>query len=80
MEALQKAGIKIPEDVMVLGVDGIEQNQWYRPTVSSIETGFEKQGCVAVEKLMHLINGDEQGVVVKLPGNLIERESTKRIK
>lgn len=75
MDALKEAGYHVPEDVMVLGVDDIEQDMWYNPTLSTIKTGFEEQGAIAVRRLLSLMN-EEEGTVERLVGNLIEREST----
>lgn len=76
MEALLEEGIKIPQDTIILGVDGIEQNQWIKPTLSSIETGFERQGSMAVCELLELIEGKKSGEIRKIQGTLVEREST----
>lgn len=76
VEALMQAGYRVPEDVMVLGVDDIEQDTWCKPTLSTIKTGFEEQGVIAVRKLLKLINEEENGTIERLLGVLIEREST----
>ncbi|MCR5754502.1 MAG: LacI family transcriptional regulator [Acetatifactor sp.] len=77
MDALMEKGIKIPEDIEVVGVDDVEMCQWYTPNLTTIRTGYEKQGSLAVKKLVKMINGEEQGDIIKLHGQLIERESTK---
>ncbi len=78
MDALKKSGYRVPEDVMVLGVDDMEQDMWYHPTLSTIKTGFEEQGAIAVRRLLSLMNEEEEGTVERLVGNLIERESSKK--
>lgn len=77
MEALMEAGYRVPEDVMVVGVDDVEQGEWFKPTLTTIKTGFEEQGVIAVRKLMKLINEEEAGSIERLSGKLIERESSK---
>ena len=79
MEALIKAGYRVPEDVMVLGVDDIEQDMWCKTTLSTIKTGFKEQGVIAVRRLLKLISEEENGTVERLPGRLMERESTNRV-
>ncbi len=76
MDALLEAGYKIPEDIMVLGVDDIELASWYRPTLTTVKTGYEKIGDVAIDKLIKLINREEEGELFRFHGHLIEREST----
>lgn len=78
IEALKEAGYRVPQDVMVLGVDDIEQGEWYKPTLSTIKTGFEEQGVIAVRKLIKLINAEEAGTIERLSGKVIERESSQR--
>ena len=78
MEALRQAGYRVPEEVMVLGVDDIEQDMWCKPMLSTIKTGFEEQGAIAVRRLLKLISEEENGTVERLLGKLVERESTKQ--
>ncbi len=76
MDALKDFGCRIPEDTIVIGTDDIEQCEWYKPTLTTIKTGYEKQGVVAIRKLVRMINDEESGDVTKLHGRLIERDST----
>lgn len=76
MEALQEHGFKIPDDVWLVGVDDVEMCQWVSPKLTTVRTGYEKQGSLAVKKLVKMINGEETGDIIKLHGQLIEREST----
>lgn len=78
IEALTEAGFSVPRDVLVVGVDDIEQDEWFHPTITTIKTGFEEQGAIAVRKLIRLINEEESGTIERLPGKLIERESSQR--
>lgn len=79
MDALQEAGYRIPDDLMVVGVDDIELCCWFTPQLTTVKTGYEKQGVVAVEKLVNLINGEETGDITRLHGHLIERASTANV-
>lgn len=78
IEALTAAGYSVPEDVLVIGVDDIEQDVWVKPTVTTIKTRFEEQGAIAVRKLIKLISGEETGTIERLSGKVIERESSRR--
>lgn len=80
MDALQEAGYEIPGDTIVVGVDDIEFCEWYKPKLTTIKTGYEKQAVVAIKKLVKMINGEETGDITKLHGRLIERESTAIVK
>lgn len=76
MNALIENGYRVPEDVKVMGVDDIEMCEYYNPPLTTIRTGYEKQGVVAVSKLVKMINEEEVGDITKLHGELIERKST----
>ena len=77
IEVLQKFGIKVPEQVKVLGCDDIELAQWFSPKLSTIKTSMWQQGKLATEILMDMLE-DKTGRLEKIPGVLVERESTKR--
>ena len=69
IEALTEEGIKVPEDVSVIGCDDIEIIKLLKPSISTIRTSFEKQGALSVTRLIGLIKGEEKG-------RIIPREST----
>lgn len=76
IEALLDKGIKVPEQVSVIGCDDIEISQLIRPSITTIRTSFEEQGSKAVDYLMKLIRQEESGKIEVLQGKIIEREST----
>lgn len=73
-KALDEKGIRIPEDVSLLGCDDIELSRWYIPSLATISTNIDQQGICAARELIGLING-EQSKILTIPGNLIERAS-----
>lgn len=76
IEALVEEGIKVPEQVSVIGCDDIESAQLVKPSVTTIRTSFEKQGTLAINHLIALIQGKEKGSIDTLYGRIIPREST----
>lgn len=77
IEILQKYGIKVPEQVKVLGCDDIELAQWFNPKLSTIKTSMWHQGELAARTLMDMLAG-QTGKLEKIPGLIVERDSTKR--
>lgn len=75
MEAFKDYGIQVPEKVKLLGCDDIELAAWYRPSLTTIHTGFEIQGTLAVTELMKLIQKKEKGKISWLKAKIIPRES-----
>ena len=82
IEALQDAGIRVPEQVSVIGCDDIEIAHLVKPSVTTVRTSFEKQGMLAADRLIALIRGEEKGSIAILRGKIIPRESTceKRVR
>lgn len=76
IEALLDKGIRVPEQVSVIGCDDIETARLVRPAITTIRTSFEKQGSMAVDNLMKLIKEEETGKIKVLHGRIITREST----
>lgn len=76
MEALLEEGVKVPEQVSIIGCDDIELAQRVRPSMTTIRTSFEKQGVQAVEQLIRLIQEHAVGEIEILYGRIIPREST----
>ena len=76
IEALEEEGIRVPEQVNVLGCDDIESARLVKPSVSTIRISFEKQGTLAINHLIRLIQGKEKGCIETLNGRIIPREST----
>lgn len=77
MEALQKAEICVPEEVSVIGCDDIELAQWFQPKLTTIRTNYREQGMYAVQKLLKMIREEENGTVMKMKGEIIERQSVR---
>lgn len=76
IEALLDEGIKVPEQVSVIGCDDIDLAKRVRPSITTIRTSFERQGAQAVEKLVHMIKDGAEGAIETLHGRIIPREST----
>ena len=72
-------GLKVPEDVAVLGFDNLFNSDTSIPTLSTIKQNFEGQGYIAAINLIKEIegkNGDKLSVITAMP---VMRESTRRV-
>ena len=57
MSALEEAGVRVPEDVSVVGIDNIAFAGLARPSLTTINVPREELGltaCRALEKMMQL--------------------------
>lgn len=76
IEALLDEGIKVPEQISVIGCDDIDLAKRIHPSVTTIRTSFEKQGVQAVTRLVAMIKQGAKGEIETLHGRIIPREST----
>lgn len=75
--ALVEWGIRVPEDVSVLGCDDTELSRWFIPSISTVSTDIDAQGREAARAVIELIDGEPAKRVI-VPGKLIERASCIR--
>jgi len=59
IEALQEAGIRVPEDVSVIGFDGSQPITLSQPSLSTVEVPLEEIGRKGVEILLQQIEADD---------------------
>jgi LacI family transcriptional regulator len=77
MRALKDEGVRIPEDVSVVGFDDIEIDDYMMPRLTSIRQPLLEMGEQAASVLHKQINGKFQGDAdIIAPYRLIIREST----
>ena len=78
MTALASAGRRVPEDVAVMGFDGIPMGAFTRPALTTVAQDTKRAGDLLVQTLVHLIEGKSaQGMI--LPPRLVVRESCGRM-
>ncbi|MCD5354230.1 LacI family DNA-binding transcriptional regulator [Kineosporia mesophila] len=71
-------GLRVPEDIAVIGYDDIEDGRYNRPTISTISPDKREIARLAVERLVMRIGSKEPvpGVDLKAGYRLVAREST----
>jgi LacI family transcriptional regulator len=76
MDAVRKCGLRVPEDVSILGFDDIPQAALIHPALTTINQPLEKMGRVATQMLLDLLQKhDKVADRIELPTQLVERES-----
>lgn len=77
-QAIYEAGLRIPEDIAVLGVDNIPIGNYYYPRISTIDQDFKGMAEECINRLVKLIRNEEieGSKLVEFQPTLIEREST----
>lgn len=78
MYALQSAGVRVPADVSVIGVDNIEEAEFSSPTLSTIDVGSAEIAEAAVDALVaRIAKPDGPTQVIRAPYRLVPRDSTR---
>ena len=75
IRALHEKGLKVPEDVSVVGFDGLEVGSYLVPKLSSVVQPAQKMAQRSVELLIAQIEDDSKAVHETVPFQLWERES-----
>jgi DNA-binding LacI/PurR family transcriptional regulator len=79
LRAFYARGIRIPEDIAVMGFDDIEYARLATPALSTVRVDKASMGELAVQKLMTMLNHQENNPErIVLPSKLIIRESALR--
>jgi len=77
ISGLNAGGLRVPEDVSVIGFDDIEMSQYYVPPLTTIRQDRQRLGREAAMALMaRLSSGSVPGVLDLVPVDLVVREST----
>jgi DNA-binding LacI/PurR family transcriptional regulator len=74
-DALLSQGLKIPEDISIVGFGNVLTAEHFRVPLTTIRQPKFRLGIAAVETMMNLIRG-EKVQPKRLPAELVERKST----
>lgn len=75
--AVYEEGLRIPEDVAILGIDNISLGKFYYPPISTIEQDFEALAKCCIDYVIGKINNEDmEQKSFKLPCKVLERQST----
>ena len=70
--------VRVPQDVSVIGFDGIEFSDYSEPTLTTFRQPLHELGRVGADVLLKLIRGELKSEEwhIRLPLTLLERETT----
>ena len=77
MEAIKEAGLRIPEDIAIAGIDDVHESAYTHPPLTTFHMARHEMGVVAMRKLhTRMATEREPPAKIVLYGELIVREST----
>ena len=71
LAGLQQGGLRVPEDVAVIGFDNIEAGSFSTPSLSSVSQRFDEVGGLAGSLVLAAIRGEEVGSEPHTPTSVI---------
>jgi len=59
MKAIEDKGLSIPDDISVIGIDGLVVSEYANPTLTTLVQPAEEMGRQSVEMLLSLLDGEK---------------------
>lgn len=76
---LQLHGVRVPDDVQVIGFDNIAESAYSSPSLTTMDPMWKDYAKMCVLRLIERINGDDSPyATIALHPRLVERDSTRR--
>lgn len=76
VRAAQELGIVIPDQLAVVGADGLDQLACFSPGITTVQTWMHRAATIATDWLLRLVHGEELSKLSEtLPVNLMIRET-----
>lgn len=74
-KAIIDSGFRIPEDISLIGFDGMDESKFYNPSITTVKQPQKLMAAMSINLLFSLINGKEENKHILLDTKLIERNS-----
>lgn len=79
MRAICDAGKGIPDDISIVGFDGINLSNYCIPRLTTIRQDTDTMAIEGVEFMLRQVHYPNEGKNVSIPFQLLERESVKKL-
>lgn len=77
MDELTYRGYKLPDDVIITGIDDIEASGMHIPSLTTSNIPDETLANSAIDTLEKILNNEQVDFYINVPGKLVIRESTR---
>ncbi|MFK0280955.1 LacI family DNA-binding transcriptional regulator [Streptomyces sp. NPDC090499] len=75
--ALAERGLRVPDDVSVVGFDDLPEARWGAPALTTVRQPLAEMAATALRLLVRMMHGDRpEGTRTELSTRLVERAST----
>jgi LacI family repressor for deo operon, udp, cdd, tsx, nupC, and nupG len=78
LKTVRAAGLRVPDDVSIIGFDGIEMADYVEPTLTTFKQPLHDLGCAGAGVLLRLIRSETRSEDwnIRLPLTLLDRDTT----
>jgi LacI family transcriptional regulator len=80
MRVLSELGLRVPEDISMIGFDDIELARYVTPGLTTIRQNTEQMGKMAATELLGLMNTEKPPSVLSVETCLVERQSVRNMR
>lgn len=77
--ACLEAGVCVPEQMSIMGFDGIDYAKYYSPSITTVKQPYEYMAKESVSLVIELINEKSKNRHINFEVKIIERESVKSL-
>lgn len=79
LRALHESDIKIPEQVGITSIDGIDVSKYVNPPLTTVKVYSEEMGCTAVKLMIDRLTGRDNSLHANVATELMIRESCGKL-
>ncbi|OAB35712.1 LacI family transcriptional regulator [Paenibacillus macquariensis subsp. defensor] len=79
MNRCREVGVRIPEDISIIGFDDIVLSSYTTPKLSTVRQNFHKLAYQACKQVIDILEGKEKGKHIMTPFKIVDRETIKEL-
>ena len=80
LRACNEKGLRVPEDISIIGVNDIENTQYTNPMLTTVRVPLKEMGQTAVTVLLDRVNGGHSSYIkVEFPFQIVKRGSCRAL-
>ena len=79
MRALADCGLRVPEDISVIGYDGLKIGSFYTPKLSTVTQSIDQLAMSSFEQLMACMNAGAPACHITVPFTLSCKQSVRQL-
>ena len=79
MNRMIRMGYRIPEDLSIMGIDGVSKRRYTTPLLTSVGLNIKEQAYTGVDVLISVIEGERVNSITSVKPYLVAGQSVKRI-